>query len=267
MTTNTLRSSRDRTADVVAAEWIKLRSVRSTYWAVLVGAVLTIAVGILTARNVVHVWPRLSPADRRDLDPLSISLAGLLVTQLGFGMLGVLAIGTEYGSGQIRTTFTVVPRRQRVLVAKAAAVGAVSFVVGALTAVVAFAGAQRILSARHVDVAISAPGVPRCLLAAALFLCLVALVGLGVGAVVRHSAGAVAILFSLVFVAPLVVQALPSPWDTRIEPYLISELGQQMSALRPAAGTLSPGVASAVCVAYAAVALGLAGLLVARRDA
>jgi ABC-2 type transport system permease protein len=152
-----------------------------------------------------------------------------------------------------------------VLAAKAGAVGAVAFATGLPTAAGAFAATQRILSARHIDVAASAPGVPRGLLAAGLFLCLMALVGLGVGGMVRNSAGTVAVLFGLVFVVPLVARALPSPWDTRIEPYLISELGQQMSALRP--GSLSPGVAALVCLAYAATALGLAGVLIVRRDA
>jgi ABC-2 type transport system permease protein len=251
--------------DVLAAEWIKLRSVRSTFWTVLVTTGLTIAAGILTAKNVVTHWSDLTPADREEFDSLAAVLSGLFVTQVGFGLLGVLAIGSEYATGQIRTTFTAVPRRLRVLAAKAVAAGVVAFAVGEAAALGAFAGAQPILADRHLDVAIFDPGVPRALLGAGAFLGLMALVGLGLTAIIRHSAGAIAVLFGLVFVAPLVLPALPAPWDTRIEPYLLPNLGQQMYALEP--GTLSAGVAAGWCAVYAAVALGLAAVLVARRDA
>jgi ABC-2 type transport system permease protein len=251
--------------DVLAAEWIKLRSVRSTYWTVLVSTVLTVAVALLTARNVVAHAADLSPADLAERDPLATVLTGLYVTQVGFGLLGVLAIGSEYATGQIRTTFTAVPRRPHVLVAKAVAAGAVALVVGEVAALGAFAAARPILASRHLAAGIFDPGVPRALLAAGAFLGLVALVGLGLGAIIRHTAGAVAVLFTMVFVAPQAVGALPAPWDTRVEPYLLPNLGQQMYGLRP--GTLSPGIATCWCAAYAAVALGLAAVLIARRDA
>jgi ABC-2 type transport system permease protein len=251
--------------DVLAAEWIKLRTVRSTFWIMLVATGLTIAAGILTARNVVTHWSGLTPADRAEFDPLAAVLSGLFVTQVGFGLLGVLAMGSEYATGQIRTTFTAVPRRLRVLAAKAATTGLVAFAVGEAAAVGAFAGAQPILAGRRLDAAIVDPGVPRALLGAGVFLGLVALIGLGLAAIIRHSAGAIAVLFGLVFVVPLVLPALPAPWDTRIEPYLLPNLGQQMYALAP--GALSPGVAAGWCAGYAAVALGLAAVLIARRDA
>jgi hypothetical protein len=263
MTWTTMRPARDA-ADVLAAEWIKLRTVRSTYWTMLAAVALTIAVAAMVANNFTTSWTRVDPATRAAFDPLSLSLTGMYVTQLVFGMLGVLAIGSEYASGQIRTTFTAVPHRLRVLGAKAAAVGATAFAVGGLTAAAAFAVAQRILAERNLDAAFTDPGVPRGLLGAGLFMCVIALIGLGLGAIIRHSAGAVAGLFSLVFIAPLAASALPAPWDTRIEPYLISELGQQMSALRPA--DLTPGTASVAAVGYAVVTLAVAGLLIARRD-
>ncbi|HZB30554.1 MAG TPA: ABC transporter permease [Streptosporangiaceae bacterium] len=252
-------------ADVLAAEWIKLRSVRSTLWTVLVTTGLTIAAGVLTAKNVVTHWAALSPADREDFDPLAAVLSGLFVTQVGFGLLGVLAIGSEYATGQIRTTFMAVPRRVRVLAAKAVAAGMAAFVVGEAAALGAFAAARPILADRRLDVGIGDPGVPRALLGAGAFLGLVALVGLGLTAIIRHTAGGIAVLFGLVFVAPWVVPALPAPWDARVEPYLLTSLGQQMYALEP--GALSPGAAAGWCAAYAAVALGLATVLISRRDA
>lgn len=251
--------------DVLAAEWIKLRSVRSTYWNVLVTVALTVAVAFLTSRNVVAHWSGLTRADQRDFDPVAVVLTGLLVTQVGFGLVGVLAIGSEYATGQIRTTFMAVPRRPRVLAAKTIVSGAVAFAAGEVAALGAFAGTRPILAGRHLDVGFTDPGVPRALLASGVFLGLVALIGLGLGAAIRHTAGAVATLFGLFFIAPYAIQALPAPWDARVEPYLLTNLGPQMYALKP--GSMSPGVATAWSAVYAAVALGLAAILIARRDA
>jgi ABC-2 type transport system permease protein len=264
MTATPLRPAREA-ADVLAAEWIKLRTVRSTYWTMLAAAAITIAVAVMVANNIVTGWPRWEQSLRDTFDPLAASLNGMYVTQLVFGALGVLAIGSEYASGQIRTTFTAVPQRLRILGAKAAAVGATAFAVGGLIAAAAFAVAQRILAERNIDAAFTDPGVLRGLLGAGLFLCVIALIGLGLGAIIRYSAGAVAVLFSLVFILPLVAGALPAPWDTRIEPYLLPELGEQMSALRTV--DLTPGTAAAVAVGYVVVTLAVAGVLVVRRDA
>jgi ABC-2 type transport system permease protein len=247
------------------AEWIKLRSVRSTYWTVFVAAGITIAVSILDTRNIVHIWDQNQRSLQGDFDPLSASLTGLYVTQVGFGVLGVLAIGSEYATGQIRTTLTVVPRRLRVLTAKTATVAAAAIAVGLLSVAAAFAVGQTILAERHINVTLSDPGVLRGLLGAVAFLGLFALFGLGVAAITRHTAGAVGVLFSVLYIVPLAAKALPKPWDERVDPYLISELGQQMYGLQPA--ELSPGTATITCAAYAAVALGLAGVLMARRDA
>jgi ABC-2 type transport system permease protein len=252
-------------ARALDAEWIKLRSVRSTYWTVLVAAAITIAVSILDTRNVLRNWDQNPRSLQGDFDPLSASLTGLYVTQVGFGVLGVLAIGSEYATGQIRTTLTTVPQRLRVLTAKTAAVAAAAIAVGLLTVAAAFAVGQTILAQRHLDVTLSDPGVLRGLLAAVAYLGLFALLGLGVTAITRHTAGAVGVLFSVLYIIPLAIEALPKPWDEKVHPYLPSELGQQMYGLQPA--ELSPGVATITSAAYAAVALGLAGLLMARRDA
>jgi ABC-2 type transport system permease protein len=247
------------------SEWIKLRSVRSTYWTLLAALAITIAVSFLNTNNIVDNWNQIQPELEGPFDPLAGSLAGLYVTQVGFGVLGVLAIGSEYATGQIRTTLTAVPQRPRVLAGKVAAVAAAAIAVGLLTVTAAFAVGQAILSERNIHMTLSDPGVLRGLLAAGLFLGLMAVFGLGVAVMTRNTAGAVAVLFSLLFVAPLAVGALPAPWDERVYPYLLSELGQQMYGLQPA--ELSPGTAAIACAAYAAAALGLAGLLLTRRDA
>lgn len=249
------------------AEWIKLRSVRSTYWTVIVATALTIAVSILDTRSIIGSWEQNRRSLEGDFDPLTASLTGLYVAQVGFGVLGVLAIGSEYSSGQIRTTLTAVPQRLRVLAAKSAAVAGTAIATGLVAVFAAFFVGQTILSERNIDVTLADPGVLRGLLAAGVFLGLVALFGLGVAAITRHTAAAVGVLFSVFFVAPLAVGALPSPWEERVYPYMLSELGQQMYGLHQQSGALSPGTASIACVSYAAVALSLAGVLISRRDA
>jgi ABC-2 type transport system permease protein len=251
-----------RGSEVLAAEWIKLRSVRSTYLAVVVAVAATVAVGVVTANDAVTYWQQLTAEQRATFDPVWVSLTGFVLAQLVFGVLGVLAITAEHATGTIQTTFTAVPRRRTVLAAKAALMAIVAFTVGGLVALAAFVAGQTVLSAEDLDVPLTHPGVARGLLGAGAFLSVMALVGLGLGAIIRHTAGAVSTLFALVFLVPPVVQALPAPWDTRIGTYLLPEPGKQMILLEHTPGQLSAGAALVVCVAYAAVALAVAGILI-----
>ncbi|HYY81972.1 MAG TPA: ABC transporter permease [Actinomycetes bacterium] len=252
--------------DLLASEWIKLRSVRSSYWTALAAAVVAVAVAVMTTESVVGAWDRLPAEARAGFDPLWVSLSGLVLVQLVVGVLGVLAISAEHATGTIHTTFAAVPRRRTVLAAKAAVVGSVALLGGGLIAAAAFLTGQRVLAARGLGIGLWHPGVPRGLLAAGFFLCVMGLLGLGAGAVVRHTAGAVAVLFVLVFIVPAVADALPSPWDARVGAWTLTGAGRQMVALVPTGGHLGPGASALVCAGYAAAALLAAGLLVTRRD-
>jgi len=225
MTTITARAPA-RARGALAAEWIKLRSVRSTYLALAAAAVTAIALGYVITHYVASTtnWATLSPAKKANWDPVSYSLAGLAIAQLAFGVLGVLAISSEHTTGLIRTTFAALPRRRAVLAAKAAVAGG-------------------------------------------LYLAVITVVGLGLGAIIRHSAGAIAALFGLVFLIPQVIHVMPAPWDARIGKYMLDNAGQQMTALHGAPGFFSPGLSLLVCLAYPAAALATAGFLITRRDA
>jgi len=111
-----------RARGAVAAEWIKLRSVRSTYLALAAAAVAAIALGYLVTHYVASSthWATMSPQARATWDPVSYSQGGLAIAQLAFGTLGVLVISSEHATGLIRTTFTATPWRRAVLAAKAA---------------------------------------------------------------------------------------------------------------------------------------------------
>jgi ABC-2 type transport system permease protein len=267
MTTITTRLPAARGA--LAAEWIKLRSVRSTYLALAAAALAAVALGYLITHYMANTtnWATMSPQAKATWDPVSYSLAGFAIAQLAFGVLGVLAISSEHSTGLIRTTYAATPRRRAVLGAKAAVTGAVTLAAGELIAFAAFYTGQWALSAKHLNVTLSDPGVLRGVLAAGLYLAVITLVGLGLGAIIHHTAGATAALFGLVFLIPQVIHMMPAPWDTRIGKYMLDNVGQQMTALHGAPGYFSPATSLIICLAYALVALGAAAILLTRRDA
>src|SRR6516225_7098798 len=125
MTTSALLSDLARrptsgAADVARCEWTKLRTVRSTWWSLLIVLAGMIAIGLFICAAMVARWDQLPEAVRVKFDPTSRSLNGLFVAQLATGVLGVLAITSEYATGTIRATLAAVPRRRTVLAAKAA---------------------------------------------------------------------------------------------------------------------------------------------------
>jgi ABC-2 type transport system permease protein len=155
-------------------------------------------------------------------------------------VLGVLAISSEHATGPIRTTFAALPRRRAVLAAKAAVAGALTLAAGELIAFAAFFAGQQALSAKHLNVTLAEPGALGSVLAAGLYLSVITLAGLGLGAVIRHTAGATAALFGLVFLIPQVIHVMSAPWDTRIGKYMLGNAGQQMSALHGPRDTSRP---------------------------
>jgi ABC-2 type transport system permease protein len=203
MTTTQIRSA-------AAAEWIKLRTVPSTYLTMLCAIVLGLSLGFIDTTSVAHHWATMSAADRAGFDPVGDSFTGLAFAQLAFGVLGVLAISTEYGTGMIRTTLTAVPRRSRVFAAKALVVAAVTLILGELLAFATFFLGQAMLAHARLSVSLGDPGVLRAVSSAGLYLCVVAMTGYGIGAFLRHSAGAIATMFGVIFLAWPIARALES---------------------------------------------------------
>ena len=266
MTAATL-SAPARARDVLASEWIKLRSVRSTYLTLLFAAAAAVGIGYLVAHAKATHWATMPAAARAAFDPVSDSFTGLGLAQLAFGALGVLVISSEYTTGLIRTTVAAVPRRRAVLAAKAAVVGAVTVVAGELIAFATFFTGQWALSAGHLQVSLAHPGALRGVLAAGCYLAVMAWVGLGLGALIRHTAGAITAMTAVVFLLPTVIHALPAPWDTRIGRLTLDGAAQQMIAQHPHAGYFSAVGSSLVVAAYAVAAIASAALVITRRDA
>lgn len=253
-------------AHVARSEWTKLRSLRSTRWAMLVTVLLTTGIGILAATVFAARWPQLSPGDKLRFHPLRVSLAGVGLAQLSIGVLGVLVISGEYTTGMIRSTFSAVPKRLPVLWAKAAVFAAVTFAVSLPAVLIVFFAGQSILSSRHIQIAFSHPGVARSVIGAALFLTVMGVFGLGIGAIVRHTAGGIVTLVGIVFVLPPILGLLPSSWSNAINPYLPSTAADALWTITPDAHTLSPWAGFAVFCGYAAASLAIAGVLLMRRD-
>jgi ABC-2 type transport system permease protein len=253
-------------AHVARSEWTKLRSLRSTRWAMLVTVLLTTGIGILACTVFAARWPQLSPGDKLRFHPLRVSLAGVGLAQLSIGVLGVLVISGEYTTGMIRSTFSAVPKRLPVLWAKAAVFAAVTFAVSLPAVLIVFFAGQSILSSRHIQIAFSHPGVARSVIGAALFLTVMGIFGLGIGAIVRHTAGGIVTLVGIVFVLPPILGLLPSSWSNAINPYLPSTAADALWTITPDAHTLSPWAGFAVFCGYAAASLAIAGVLLMRRD-
>lgn len=250
-------------AGVARSEWTKLRSVRSSRWCLFLTALFVIAIGILVCLVSESRYPEL----HRAFHPLDSSLRGVNLAQFAVGVLGVLTITAEYSTGMIRSSFCAVPKRLPVLWAKALVFAVVTFLISLPSIFIAFLVGQSILSQKHIQVSISHPGVLRALIGAALFLAVMGLLGLGLGAIVRSTAGGISALVAIVFVIPPILElALPASWYNTISGYLPLSAGGALWTIDPASHMLSPWAGFAVFCAYAAVSLAIAAALLRRRD-
>ena len=254
-------------AAVVRSEWTKIRSVRSTMWTLLAAVGVAIGFGALVAATQVNAWDDLEPAERLMFDPTSFSLSGLFLAQMAVGVLGVLLITSEYATGQIRATFGATPQRLTVLAAKATTFVAVALVVGLVISFSAFGIGQAIFSGKGIGTSLGEPGVLRAVAGGGLYLAAVGILGLGLGTVVRRSAGAIASLVGVLLVLPIVTSFLPASWNANVAKFFPAQAGMQVFRVGPDPTALAPWAGFTVLVAYAAVALAVGGLLLTRRDA
>jgi ABC-2 type transport system permease protein len=252
---------------VLHSEWTKLRTLRSTVWSLLAAVLAFVLFAILIPLLVTAHWPPTDPRDLLTFDPVGVSLAGGFFAQLAIGVLGVLLMTGEYATGMIRATLAAVPKRLPVLWAKALVYGITSLVLTAIAAFVAFFIGQSILASKHIDASIGDPHVVRAVFGSALYLVGVGLLGLGLGALIRNTAGAISTLFGLLFVVPVVVHFLPAAWNDAIAKYLPSNAGQVILTTRSQPHSLGPWTGLGVFFLYALVALVLASVALQRRDA
>ncbi len=249
------------------SEFTKLRTVRSTVWALIFTVVTIVGIGPLLTALELSRWDKRTATEINGFDALLYSFAGINLAQLSIGVLGVLMMTSEYGAGAIKLTFGATPQRGLVLGAKVVTFSVVVAVVTFFSCLSAFLITQALLAPKHVGLSISDAGVFRAVLGGAVHLVLIGAIAVCVGAALRRTAGAVAVLFAVLLVIPGLVALLPSPWNNTITQYLPSSAGVAMSAVVQFPNLLSPAGGFFVLCGYTALLLLLAAVMLRRRDA
>ncbi|MGH9089000.1 MAG: ABC transporter permease subunit [Acidimicrobiales bacterium] len=270
---------RDRMSGLVRSEWTKLTSVRSTLWSYGIAAVLAVGLAALATAETKAHWATMAPPERLTFDPTSTSLVGVFFAQLVIGVLGVLVVSAEYSTGTIRATFSAAPGRLRVLAAKTAVFAVASLVVAEVLAFVSFFLGQALLTAPATHATLGQPGVLRAVVGGGLYLCVLGVIGLALGLMIRHGAGAIAAFVGVLLVLPIIVQALPSSIGQPIRRFLPAMIGNKMITVTRSftapngahfvngAAGFAPWVGFAILCAYAVGLLIVGGILLVRRDA
>jgi hypothetical protein len=254
-------------ADVVRSEWTKARTVPSTMWTLITATVIGIGLGALISAVSANHYAKSSLSSKLTWDPTSISTAGFGIAQLAIGVLGVLLITSEYSTGAIGSSLAAVPRRGRFLGAKVVVLAVLIF---AFTEVISFAAffiGQALISGHAPTASLGDSTVLRALIGGGLVGALLALMGLALGTLLRHAAGAIAVLVAILFVLPGIAAALPTSIEHTVQEYWPTQAGGQVTQVVHTANTLSPWVGFGVFFLFVAALFGLAFAVLNRRDA
>ena len=252
------------------SEFTKIRSVRSTYWTLLVLLVVSVGIGAAISAGTAANWSHTSPADRATFDATQASIAGLFyLGQLVIVVLGALVCTSEYSTGMIRTSLTAMPRRITMYAAKAVVFAVIALVVTLVAAFVAFFLGQSLLSSTHESVTLSGPNVLRAVIGSALYVTLCGLLAFAAGSIMRHTAAAITSVIGLLFVIPILVQLLPSSWRDDIVRWLPDSAGTAISTTISGQNPhlFSPWPEFAVFTVYTAAVLIIGAILFRKRDA
>jgi ABC-2 type transport system permease protein len=207
-------SARPAFTDTLHGEWIKFRSLRST-WLTL-GGLVVVGLGItfLSLEPLAEAYATATAEERLEWDPTKRSLMMYLIAQLIIGVLGILVVTSEYATGLVQTSLSATPRRYRLLGAKVAVIAAVAVVAGQVLMLSAFLIGQTGLAAAGVPHATL--GDPRALSAVVgggLYLAVIGLLAVGLGTIMRATAGALATLVGIVLLVPVLEDIFPSWFD------------------------------------------------------
>lgn len=250
---------------VLAGEWTKFWSLRSTWITLAVSAVLLVLFGVIASGT--YSPGTTGPGGGGGMDAVGLALGGANLAALAVGILGVLLAAGEYSTGMIRSTLAAVPKRLPVLWSKAIIAGGIATAVMAVGAIVAFLAGSPLLSDAVTALGLGDDGVLRSLLGAGLYFGLVAVLGVALGALLRSSAGGIAILAGVLLIVPGLTSLLPDSWADTISPYLPSNAGGAIMSLHTTAGSLSPWAGLAVFAGYVALTLGGAAWRLKTADA
>lgn len=257
-----------RFVDIVRSEWTKMWSVRSTMWTLLATAVVTIALSVVGTAQASSQWASMTATSRAIFDPASQSLQGVIYSQLVIGVLGILLITSEYATGTSTVTFAAVPARGKVLAAKTLVFAMVAGAIGEVLSFLAFFAGQAMLAAPAPHATLGQPNVLRAVVGGGLIFMVLGLFALGLGTIVRHTAGAITAYVVALLVLPIVVGALPTATQDAIGKYLPAHVADTMTTVTAPLDhpQFAPWAGLGVLAIYAAVALGAGAVLLRRRD-
>jgi ABC-type transport system involved in multi-copper enzyme maturation permease subunit len=253
---------------VIRSEWTKLWSLRSTRWSLLASLVAMAGLGPLIAAVQMGRWSQLSAHERLTYDSINTGVAGWHLAQLAIGVLGVLVISGEYSTGMIRSSLMAVPTRLPVLWGKILVYAAVAFVLMLVASLISFFGVQAIVTQHHVQHGIGDPGALRTVIGGALYLTGLGVLCVGIGAILRNTAGGIATFVALLFVLPGISAILPSSIDDSVSKYLPLSAGTTVAS-HSFDNPYHLGVwgGFALFCGYGLVAVALGALSLVRRDA
>lgn len=255
--------------NAVAAEWIKIRTVRSTGWTLLLSFLLCTGLAVLFCLSLRAAYDRLGAEQHAHWDPVAVGFYSLTIGQIALVVFGVLQISTEYSTGMIRSSLVAVPNRSAFFAAKVLAGTATAAAFAVLTAAVTFIVAQRALGPHGAS--FRAAGVPRAVVFAAVYLTLMCAFAMGVAAMLRGTTLSLGILIPLLF---LDSQGLGNiPRIHAVAQFMPDQAGLVMTqVVAPPVGSVGhhdygPWTALLIAAAWTAAALLGGHAAVRRRDA
>jgi hypothetical protein len=255
-------------ARVIRSEWTKFISLRSALYTLLTGVVLMIGIGAIFSAVTASQYHTFGAADRASFSPISTSLNGVMFAVVAFGVLGVLLMSGEYGTGMIRSSLTAVPRRLPVLWGKLAVFASAIFTVSVVASFLSFFLGQALLSSHHLNVALSAPGALRSVIGAALYVTVAGMIGVALGALFRNTAAGISTFAAVFFVIPPLATLLPASVSNHVTPYLPSNAGAVLfGGTHGVQNALAPWTGFALLCGYAVVLIGAAAWRLRRADA
>jgi ABC-2 type transport system permease protein len=265
---------------LVRSEWIKFRSIRSTWWCYAIIVVLTIGLAALLGLYAPIVGlPEGAEVTEAvaNAQIVNLSISSVGFTVLVAAVLGVLIITGEYGTGQVRSTFTADPGRTGAVLAKAVVLAVATFVVSAVSTWIGVALVTLFQADRGVEADLADPAVFMPILGSSVYVTGIALLAFGIGLLVRSSAGGIAIALGVLLVLPIVLQLFAGlvnqQWLLDVSRFLPDQAGSQLytyerSADQPAPeGVVLNGWAGGGILAAWVVAIGVIALAaVKKRD-
>jgi ABC-2 type transport system permease protein len=254
---------------VLRSEFTKFRSLRSTAYTLLTAVVVMIGIGAIFAAVNAGQHHRFTGPNGAGFNPVTTSLNGVIFAVVAFGVLGVLMMSGEYGTGMIRSSLTVVPRRLPVLWGKLAVFASAVFAVSLIAGFISFFLGQALLNSHyHYGVSITAPTALRSVIGAALYITVAGMIGVALGALFRNTAAGIATYTGVFFILPVLVQLLPSSVSDHLAQYLPNHAGEALwGGANDVPNALGPWTGFALLCGYAAVLIAAAAWRLRRSDA